>query len=175
MARTANKVDAFNLNANKDIDINDDSNEISDIEEQPPSTQPPPQPQKRQRKGKEATTTVTTATISNVGKTVKRKKVDSIDSPFEHTLMNLNEVESSDIEHKIQIGIILFQIYSFFMHILLSDKRNGLGVINGNVCFFKYWTKNNEMNFSKIPFEFSPSLMPRIVHGFRLLNEKMKK
>jgi hypothetical protein len=116
MARTNNKVESFNLRLNKEIiDNNDDSNDVSEIEEPPPSSQTPSQPLKRQRKGKEIPTTVTNETISNVGKTVKRRKVDSMDSPFEHTLMNLNEVESSDIEHKIQIGMILILLYSFLL------------------------------------------------------------
>jgi hypothetical protein len=169
MPRTAKQVEALNMNQtiennfDNEIDISD--NDIEQMNLQLPLKQP--------KKAKESTVTATT--VSNVGQIPKRKKNDSMMSPFEHTLMNLNEVESNEIEHKIQLGNQFIYFIFELLNFSLSDKRNGIGVINGNICFFKYWTKNNEMNFSKIPFEINPKLMPRIVHSFKLLNEKMKK
>jgi hypothetical protein len=171
MPRTAKQVEAYNMS--QSIENNFDNNEINDTSDNDIELMNIPLPAKQTKKPKQSTVTATT--VANVGQTLKRKKNDTMMSPFEHTLMNLNEVESTEIEHKIQLGnqfnYLIFELLNFS----LSDKRNGIGVINGNICFFKYWTKNNEMNFSKMPFEINPKLMPRIVHSFKILNDKMKK
>jgi hypothetical protein len=57
---------------------------------------------------------------------------------------------------------------------MFTDKNNGIGMMNGNFCLFKYWMKDNKINYSKYPFEISPNLMPTLFNGFKLLNTILK-
>jgi hypothetical protein len=126
MPRTAKQVEAYNMNQTIDNNIDNDINELSDNDIEQMNVQ---LPQKQPKKTKQSTVTATT--VANVGQTLKRKKNDSMMSPFEHTLMNMNElndVESNEIDHKIQLGNLFNYIIFELLNFSLSDKRNGIGV-----------------------------------------------
>jgi hypothetical protein len=103
--------------------------------------------------------------------TFKRKISES---PFEYSLINSNDVVSNEIEHPIQIGNQnLFSVTRRLIQLFI-DKHIGIGILNGNYCLYKYWMNENDLNYSKYPFEINPKLLPRIINGFNLLSKNLK-